>query len=154
MIDNLVNTFPKIIFIFFIMISLDWYATYLTEDAAKRKISAFTFLFFEIIVFFIIIFTQILIYPTLKNNIVSDFNKMLAKDYLIIVLQLIIMFITLYLPIIALKYHTGFKYQITELIITIITSGIIYFIWSGDYTNIKKIVSFMSLFISAISFNL
>ena len=129
-------------------------ATKVDQDILNKDISTLTILITEGVIVLSAILLTVAFIPKMRTKMISDVKKMTIRDITRLGAYALIGIILAFVANAVLLNHGANEVRLYQIIISLLITGLIYFLSSNKKITTKKIVLFIILSISAILFSL
>lgn len=129
-------------------------ATKVDQDILNKDISTLTILITEGVIVLSAILLTVAFIPKIRTKMISDIKKMTIHDITRLGVYALIGIILAFLANAVLINHGTNEVRLYQIIISLLITGLIYFLSSNKKITTKKIVFFIILSISAILFSM
>lgn len=129
-------------------------ATKVDQDILNKDISTLTILITEGVIVLSAILLTVAFIPKIRTKMISDIKKMTIHDITRLGVYALIGIIIAFVANSVLINHGTNEVRLYQIIISLLITGLIYFLSSNKKITTKKIVFFIILSISAILFSM
>ena len=129
-------------------------ATKVDQDILNKDISTLTILITEGVIVLRAILLTVAFIPKIRTKMISDIKKMTIHDITRLGVYALIGIILAFLANAVLINHGTNEVRLYQIIISLLITGLIYFLSSNKKITTKKIVFFIILSVSAILFSM
>ena len=129
-------------------------ATKVDQDILNKDISTLTILITEGVIVLSAILLTVAFIPKIRTKMISDIKKMTIHDITRLGVYALIGIILAFVANAVLINHGTNEVRLYQIIISLLITGLIYFLSSNKKITTKKIVFFIILSISAILFSM
>ena len=150
---KLVDTLPKLFIILLLSLGADWLVEELYEILVRKDVGIFTIVFVESFIS-LIICTLMLLIPFLRKQVLDGITKININDCIkFIIFTIIIIVLSMFINA-SLIHHDATTIIIIELIASLLFGGLVYFLFTKDIYDYKKILAYIFMVISSVAFTL
>lgn len=151
--DNFSKSIYGLSTLFVLSSLIGWGATRFDDHLVdKVKLDPISIVIIEGIVLFTLIVIYLIIDKNIRNKLVLDIKQLNTKDWFLFYAFSVVGIYMAFLLNSSLKHWQTAEFRMTREVITLLLGGILFFSFTRKEWGIKKVISYIILSISALSF--